>query len=253
MSMRMPPVRADVGEGDGRLVHVDAIDVVMAHGSPAYLLITGFVAGLLIWLPPLVIVYLNRLLMIAGSSSAPNLTPNPTGILDFERMWPYWLATGVAGAVLAWLRRISARIGWYKEIASFRLGLNGVVASIGGAIVCLWLIFAGSDAGFLLAILSFGVIIGGFLVNAVWEWIHNVFLRPYGRRAESELLERAVRHALERYAHLKPKRLDSVKVKNGKVTLKGVWEDGSTRREVENELRGISGVSIVEFERPDDA
>jgi len=250
VAMSMPPVRAEVGQGDGRLVRMDAKDVIVGHGSVAYILISGFLAGLFVWVPVFVIVYLNRLLTLAGSSQMPSMTPAPA-ILDFGTVWPYWVGTGVVGIVLAWLRRVSARIDWYKEIASFRLGLNGVFATIGGAVVCLSLIFSGSDAGFLVAILSFGVVIGGFLVNAVWEWAHNVFLTIYGRKVQDALLEGAVTHVLKRHAHLRPERLDSVTVKNGKVSLKGVWADIATRREVESELRGISGVAIVQFERTD--
>ena len=251
MSMRMPPVHADVGQGEGRLVRMEAMDVLVGYGSTAFALIGGFVAGLLVWIPVALLLYLNRFLMMAGSSSAPSITPQPA-VLDFGAIWPYWIATGVAGLVLAWLRRVSARIGWYKEIASFRLGLNGVVASIGGAVVCLWLIFSGSNAGFLVAILSFGVIIGGFLFNAVWEWFHNLTYRVYNPKAQDKAIEGAVKHVLNRYDHLKPERLDSVTVTNGRVSLKGVWPNLDKRREVETELRGIAGVALVQFERTSD-
>lgn len=244
--MSMPPVRPDIGAGDGRLVHMDASGVIAGHGSAAFILVSGFVAGLLIWLPVVVVVYFNRLLTMAGPGTTSMGAPSA---LSIESAWIYWVGTGVVGVALAWLRRLSARIDWYKDVASFRLGLNGVVATVGGAIVCLWLIFSESDAGFLIAILSFGVVIGGFLVNAVWEWLHNLFLNAYGRKVQDSLLERAVRHVLGRYAHLRPKRLDAVTVRNGKVSLKGVWEDMSARREVESELRGIAGVAFVQFER----
>src|SRR5690606_3973345 len=123
---------------------------------------------------------------------------------------------------------------------------------IGGAIVCLALIFADSDAGFLLAVLSIGVIIGGFIVNAVWEWAHNLFLRPYGRKNGDSLILRTVRHVLDRHDRLRQRQLLWLDVSGGKVRLKGVWDDQAKRREVETELRGLPGVALVQFERVDD-
>lgn len=245
----MPPAQPDTGVGDGRTIHLEANDIIVGHASPLYVLVSGFAAGLLIWIPVFVVYYLNKLLTMAGPGTAG--MPGRS-ILEFESIWPYWAGTGLVGVVLAWLRRTSARREWYREIASFRLGLNGVVATIGGAIVCLALIFADSDAGFLLAVLSIGVIIGGFIVNAVWEWAHNLFLRPYGRKNGDALILRTVRHVLDRHERLRPRQLLGLDVSGGKVRLKGVWDDQAKRREVETELRGLPGVALVQFERVDD-
>ncbi len=242
---RMPPVQVDLGEGGVRHFTHTANDLVVGHGSLVYMLITGFVAGILIWVPIFAIFYFNRLL---SSSSGARVGVYGGGLgIDPVAMLPYIIATGLLGVGLVLLRRLSARIGWYKEIASQRLGLNGVVASVLGAALCIGLIASGSQLGFLLVFISIGVLFGGYIVNALWEGLHNLFLIPYGARNSDAVLERAIRHELERQADIRPKRLASLSVQNGRVMLAGEWESSEARKEAQEALQSMVGVNIVQF------
>ena len=244
---RIPPVVADTGVESAKAINITAHELISAHGSPVYVLLSGFVAGALLWVPVYGILLFNRF-MVSSSGARVGAYGGGLGV-DPAALLPYMAATGLLGVGLAVLRRISARIGWYKEIASQRLGLNGVVASLLGAVICIGLIASGSSAGLLLMFISVGVFLGGFLVNALWEIVHNLLLTPYGARNSDALIERAVRHELMRSKRFRPKRLERVTVTNGKVTLAAEWENAEARQEAQEALRQMVGVSLVQFEK----
>ena len=247
---RIPPVTAELGDDRGGSPTITAYDVISGHGSPVYVLVSGFVAGALLWVPVYAVLLFNRF-MVASSGARVGVYGGGLGV-EPAALLPYMAATGVLGVLLAALRRVSARIGWYKEIASQRLGLNGVVATVLGAIICIGLIVSGSRAGLLVMFLSVGVIFGGFIVNALWEVIHNLLLRPYGARYSDELIEQALRHELARNSAIRPARLANISVTNGRVTLAAAWKSPEARDEAVAALQRMPGVVSVDFERLDE-
>lgn len=244
---RMPPVRVDLGEGAERRISQTAHELITGHGAPLYVFTSGFIAGVLLWIPIFAIFFLNRLM---SSSSGARVGVYGGGLgIDPAALVPYMIATGLLGVGLAILRRTSARIGWYKEVASQRLGLNGAVASVLGALVCIGLIASGSQLGIILVFISVGVLFGGYILNSAWEALHNLLLIPYGARQSDLVLERAIRHELQRQSDIRPTRLEGLSVLNGKVTLAAEWETSEARREAQEALQSMEGVTIVQFEK----
>lgn len=244
---RIPPVTADLGDDRGGSPTITAYDVISGHGSPFYVFASGFVAGALLWVPVYAILLFNRF-MVASSGARVGVYGGGLGV-EPAALLPYMAATGVLGIVFAALRRLSARINWYKEIASQRLGLNGVVATILGALICIGLIVSGSRAGLLVMFLSVGVLFGGFIVNALWEMAHNLLLRPYGASRGDELIEKALRHELARNSAIRPARVENVSVTNGRVALAAAWESAEVREEAIQTLQRMPGVVSIDLER----
>lgn len=248
----LPPVRLDLEGSGNRKIDLTAQELIAGHGSPLYVAVAGLLAGILLWIPVIALFVFNRML-VAGRAERVSIYQSGLGV-DILALWPYIIASGLLGIGLALLRRVSARIGWYKELFSQRLGLNGAVASVLGAIVCIGLIASGSQAGILLPFISIGIVISGYIVNALWEGVHNFLLGFYGANTQrsDRVLELAARHELQRRSELRPTRLQSLTVQNGKMTLQAEWASSEARQEAQEALRGMTGVALVQFERMDE-
>lgn len=243
-----PPSARDLASASGtQTFHTTFTDIVSGYGGPVAVIGAGVVAGMLMWVPIFAVLAFNALLATKATRDAGVWASLAHYLVLF---FPYILGTGALGGLLALLRRASAKIGWHVEIAAMRLGLNGVFASVAGIVIGIATIALSTGAGFLLATMSVGVLIGGFIINAIWESIHNRLLSSYGARRRDALLAAGAERHLARRKDLAGFTLDSVAVQNGRATVRGSFRDTSLRDVVESALRGIESISTVEFRRP---
>ena len=226
--------------------NVTRLDVIVAHSPLWFPLVTGFFAGVLLWAVPLVLLGANSLLTWASTGSPAQLTYLT---LRWPRLLPYVAGTGGLGLVLAALRRFSARSKRYVTAGSFTVTFNTAFATAAGLIVALGLAISGTRAGLAVWLMGLGAPVIGFIVDGVWQMIHNLLLKVFGRPDMDVLLTIEAERFLLRHPGLGDFTLHSVEVSKGTAFVKGEWPAKDTRDRVEKALLCIDGIDRVQMER----
>lgn len=225
---------------------VTVVDVIVAHSPLWFCLLTGFGAGLMIWSIPLVFFGLNIAL---------NRTAGIVFDVSFySRFLPeiirLVLATGAVGVVLAFLRRVSARLKRYVHVGNMTVGFNTAVATAGGLLLAMGLILSGSKAGLAIWMLGMGAPLIGFMVDGLWQLFHDKLLRWLGRPNHDVLLSIEAENFLRRHPGLYDFRMESVRVENRTAHVRAEWNGIDAMRRAEAALLCIEGIDKAEIVRP---
>ncbi len=226
--------------------NVTKLDVIVAHTPLWFPLATGFVAGVLLWAIPLVLFGVNSLLTWASTGAPADLTYLT---LRLPGLAPYVSGAGALGALLAALRRYSARSKRYVTFGNFTVTFNTAFATLAGLLIAVSLAVSGSRAGLAVWLMGLGAPVMGFMVDGVWQMLHNLLLKLFGRPDMDVLLTIEAEGFLMRHPGLGDFVLHSVEVSRGTALVKGDWPGKDTRDRVEQALRCIDGVDRVKLER----
>lgn len=226
--------------------NVTKLDVIVAHSPAWFTLTTGFAAGVLLWAIPLLLFGANSLLTWVSTGAPAQLTYLT---MRLPSIGPLVLGSGVLGILLATLRRFSARSKRYVTLGSFTVTLNTAFATVGGLFIAVGLAMSGSRAGLAVWMMGLGAPVIGFIVDGIWQMLHNLLLKTFGRPDMDILLTIEAEGFLLRHPGLGDFVLHSVEVSKGTALVKGDWPDKDTRDRVEQALRCIDGVDRVRMER----
>lgn len=226
--------------------NVTKLDVIVAHTPLWFPLVTGFVAGLLLWAIPLLLFGANSLLTWVSTGAPAQLTYLA---LRLPGLGPYVAGSGVLGALLAALRRYSARSKRYVSFGNFTVTFNTAFATLAGLLIAVALAVSGSRAGLAVWMMGMGAPVIGFIVDGVWQMLHNLLLKAFGRPDMDVLLTIEAEGFLLRHPGLGDFALHSVEVSRGTAVVKGDWPGKETRDRVEQALLCIDGVDRVKMER----
>jgi len=220
---------------------VPMTDIVLANNPRSRVVMAGCFAGLFVGFIPGLFYLLNISLMFASLLFSWDLSGMRSGLYDVAsvigRMVPTILGSGVVGGLLALLRRRTVQRKAYKDVLAMRLGQNTVVATVAGIVLGLpFVVVIGPIAVFL-----------GFIFDTVWEVVHNFVLDRWTGPDKSHVVSQEIRSQVGSDPSHPDMLLDDVVVENGRVVLIGSWPDEKAKRNIEDNVRGIEGVSTVLF------
>lgn len=244
------PTAADMQAFGRGFSAVTMVDVIVAHSPLWFSLLTGMLAGFLLWSIPLALWGFNTLLTRINTGA---FSDSGAFMRLLPQIAPWLLATGILGLTLGALRRLSARYKRYITLGNMTLGLNTFFASSAGLIFVFFLLTTGGQAGPFIWILGLGAPLMGFIVDGIWQMFHDQLVQRLGRPDTEALLAMEAENFIRRHPGLTGFSLSEVQISGRTAYVKGTWESTTARERMQQALICIEGIDRVECERVDPA